>query len=127
MSRVRNRDTAPEQALRSALHRRGFRFRKHVRTLPGSPDLVFTRQRVCVFIDGDFWHGFRFPTWQAAIPPFWQAKIAQNRARDARNFRRLRENGWIVLRIWSHTIKGDLDRAERRVIEALSAAAGALT
>jgi DNA mismatch endonuclease (patch repair protein) len=60
MSSVKNKDTDLEVRLRSGLHRDGFRFTKHVRSLPGSPDLVFSRVRVAVFIDGDFWHGYRF-------------------------------------------------------------------
>ena len=57
MSTVRNRDTDIERAVRSELHKRGYRFRKHVRALPGTPDIVFVRDRVAVFVDGDFWHG----------------------------------------------------------------------
>jgi DNA mismatch endonuclease, patch repair protein len=70
MGRVRNRDTDLERVVRSALHRRGLRFRKHVSGLPGRPDVVFPAAKVAVFIDGDFWHGYRFPLWNAATPPY---------------------------------------------------------
>lgn len=120
MSRVRNRDTDLELALRSELHRRGLRFRKHIRTLPGTPDVVFTRQRVAVFVDGDFWHGYQFARWSSTIPPFWQQKIAANRARDRRNRQALRRRGWIVIRIWQHEVETDLPRCVERIERALA-------
>lgn len=118
MSRVKSRDTAPEVKLRSQLHRLGFRFRKHVRQLPGSPDLVLVRQRVAVFIDGNFWHGYRFDQWRHTLSSFWQVKIEKNRRRDASNFRRLRRRGWKVLRIWQHQIDRDLDVCTQKIIAA---------
>jgi DNA mismatch endonuclease (patch repair protein) len=122
MSRVKNRDTDLETTLRSALHKRGFRFRKHARDLPGTPDVVFPRHRVAVFIDGDFWHGYRFPAWQKAVSGFWQRKIAINRRRDRRNFRKLRADGWIVLRVWQHQIRSDFERCVDRIAQALNSA-----
>jgi DNA mismatch endonuclease (patch repair protein) len=109
MSRVRNKDTNIEQAVRSALHRHGYRFRKHVRTLPGTPDIVFVKERVAVFVDGDFWHGYRFPQWKAALSEFWQQKIEKNRRRDRTNFAKLRRTGWKVLRLWKHQVTHDVD------------------
>jgi len=115
MSRVRTADTDLETVVCRALHRRGLRFRKHARALPGTPDLVFAAARVAVFIDGDFWHGCRFPSWRASMSPFWQEKIARNRARDRRNFARLRRQGWTVVRIWQHQIRTQLDSALDRI------------
>jgi DNA mismatch endonuclease, patch repair protein len=115
MGRVRNRDTDLERVVRSALHRRGLRFRKHVSGLPGRPDVVFPAAKVAVFIDGDFWHGYRFPLWNAALSPFWQRKIATNRERDARNFRRLRRRGWTVVRVWQHATRSNLDGVVARI------------
>lgn len=120
MAAVKSKDTKPERLVRSALHRRGLRFRKHVKALPGKPDIVFPTVKVAVFIDGDFWHGYRFRTWVHKISPFWQEKIASNRARDARNFRELRRTGWRVVRIWQHEIKADLDACVGRVARAVS-------
>jgi len=119
MSRVRTRNTDIERALRSALHRRGFRFRKHVKALPGCPDLVFVSQRAVVFIDGDFWHGYRYPTWAESLSPFWRRKIEINRRRDQRNFRRLRHRGWKVIRIWQHEVERDLLRCVGRIVSEL--------
>src|SRR5215468_3434899 len=103
MSRVKSRDTDLERLVRTGLRRQGLRFTTHAKGLPGRPDIVFTAARVAVFVDGDFWHGYRFPLWQGKLSPFWQAKIARNRARDTKNFRKLRRMGWIVVRVWQHT------------------------
>jgi len=86
MSRVKGKDTGLERAVRSELHRRGFRFRKHITRLPGKPDIIFPRERVAVFLDGDFWHGYGFPRWEQALPDFWKRKIGETRKRDQRNF-----------------------------------------
>ena len=115
MARVRNRDTSLERVLRSAIHRRGLRFRKHVRSLPGTPDIVFVTAKVAVFIDGDFWHGWRFPLWKATASPFWREKICRNRDRDRRNQRKLRAAGWRVLRIWQHNIEKGLSKCVSRI------------
>lgn len=109
MGRVRQRDTAPELALRSALHRRGLRFRKNVKGLPGSPDIVFTRARLAVFVDGNFWHGHDFDAWKDRLQPFWRAKIERNIERDAQNVADLEALGWQVLRVWEKDIKKGLD------------------
>jgi DNA mismatch endonuclease (patch repair protein) len=119
MSRVKGRDTGLERRIRSALHRRGLRFSKHAKDLPGRPDVVFRRQRVAVFLDGDFWHGFRYPLWALTLTPFWRTKIELNRKRDARNFRKLRRAGWVVVRIWQHQAKRDLELCVDRIVAAV--------
>ena len=119
MSQVKGTDTSLERVVRSALHRRGLRFRKHVKSLPGRPDIVFATERVAVFLDGDFWHGYRFPQWRDSLAPFWQRKIARTRIRDRRNFQRLRRRGWTVVRIWQHEIKSDLCACIQRIERSL--------
>jgi len=119
MSRVKGRDTSIERMLRSRLHEQGYRFRKHVKELPGKPDIVFSKKKVAVFVDGDFWHGYRFPTWEHKLTSFWQNKIRKTRCRDTRNFRNLRRRGWIVIRIWGHDIKNNLDECIRRICSVL--------
>lgn len=116
MSRVRNRDTDIECAMRSLLFRKGLRFRKHVRELPGRPDIVLARFKVVVFVDGDFWHGYRFPQWSDRVSEFWREKIEGNRRRDQRNFRKLRRMGWRVIRIWQHQIENDIEACVSTVI-----------
>ena len=120
MSRVRNKDTSLESLIRGDLHRRGLRFRKHVRTLPGTPDVVFPRHRVAILIEGDFWHGWRFPSWRHRVSPFWQFKIEKNRRRDQSNVRKLRAMGWTVLRLWQHQIERDFDAVIRRILVTLA-------
>ncbi|MBX3372905.1 MAG: DNA mismatch endonuclease Vsr [Phycisphaeraceae bacterium] len=103
MSRIRGRDTRPEKAVRSLLHRMGFRFRLHRRDLPGSPDIVLPRLRTVIFVHGCFWHrhpGCRFAYTPRTRKAFWNAKFAANRARDRRHARELRSLGWRVVTVW---------------------------
>lgn len=123
MARNKGTNTGIERLVRSDLHRRGLRFRKHVKGLPGKPDVVFRGARLAVFLDGDFWHGYRFPAWQDIVSGFWQDKIEATRQRDQRNFRSLRRQGWRVLRIWEHEIETDLERAVNRIAEAVERSA----
>jgi DNA mismatch endonuclease (patch repair protein) len=107
MQANRRRDTKPEMALRSALHRAGFRYRCDYRIdLPEGrvrPDIVFTRRRVAVFIDGCFWHCCPEHGSKPSVNQgYWSPKLARNVERDARNTGLLREAGWTVLRIWEH-------------------------
>ena len=122
MSRVKSKDTAIEQSVRSGLHRRGLRFRKHIKELPGKPDIVFTKARVAVFVDGDFWHGYRFPAWEHTVSPFWRDKISKTRERDQCNFHKLRKMGWQVIRVWQHEVKKDLETCVERIIRAVAGA-----
>ena len=117
MSRVSGKDTGIERIVRSELHKQGLRFRKHVKSLPGNPDVVFTSSQVVVFIDGDFWHGYRFPMWQNTISSFWRTKIGKTRTRDRRNFGRLRRHGWRVMRVWQHEIEKDLAGVVERIAD----------
>ena len=116
MSRIRRANTKPELTIRRLLHAAGLRYRMHVADIPGCPDVVFGRLRIVVFIDGDFWHGWRFSTWSHKLAPYWRQKIAGNRARDQRTFRRLRAQGWTVLRVWEHQIEADAGACALRVI-----------
>ena len=108
MQAVKGRDTKLEKVVSSALHVRGLRFRRCVSHLPGKPDFVFARPRVVVFVNGDFWHGWRFPAWSAKLTDYWRAKIERTRRRDRLNVQRLRRQGWRVLRFWSHQVDKDL-------------------
>jgi DNA mismatch endonuclease (patch repair protein) len=116
MSRVGTKGTDLEKLVGSELRRRGLRFRKNVRTLPGKPDIIFVDAKVAVFIDGDFWHGYRFPTWEKTLTKFWRNKIRKNRERDRRNFAELRRKGWRVIRLWQHNIKSDPASCIRKIV-----------
>jgi DNA mismatch endonuclease (patch repair protein) len=124
MSRIRGFDTSLEVVVRRTLRRLGLRFKANVMSLPGRPDVVFPSEKVIVFIDGDFWHGFRYPSWQRRLPAYWRAKIERNRARDLRNFAKLRRRGWRVVRVWEHEVKRDLTRCIARIITALRGVVG---
>lgn len=108
MKAARQRDTAPEVALRSVLHRKGLRFRVNVRPLENlnrRADIVFFRVKVAVFVDGCFWHGCPIHgTWAKANADFWRDKIETNRQRDADTNEKLEEAGWLVVRVWEHEI-----------------------
>lgn len=120
MSRIKGKDTKLEVRVRSELHKRGFRFRKHVKILPGKPDIVFNRSKVAVFIDGDFWHGYRFPSWEHKVSNFWKEKIAKNRKRDQNNYRKLRSMGWKVIRIWQHDVEKDIDFCIGKIVSSIT-------
>jgi len=100
-------NTQPEIRLRAALHQRGLRFRKHLSMPVGDvrvkPDIVFTRQRVAVFVDGCFWHGcLEHGTQPRSNSAYWSAKIAGNQERDRRVTSALEHAGWTVVRRWEH-------------------------
>ena len=106
MQRQRRRDTTHEMAIRRALHALGYRFRVDFRPEPSlrtRGDIVFTRKRLVVFVDGCFWHGCpQHATAPKANAEWWREKLAQNIARDRRVDEHLGELGWAVLRIWEH-------------------------
>jgi len=120
MARTSQRDNARELALRSALHRRGLRFRLHRRVLEGSTrtvDIVFPRARVAIFMDGCFWHGCpAHASWPKTNADWWRNKIMANRRRDRDTDERLTADGWSVVRIWEHE---RLEEAVARVEAAL--------
>ena len=125
MSRIRSSETVPERLMRSCMHRRGWRFRKNVRAIPGCPDIVFPAQRVLVFVDGDFWHGYRYDEWRHKLSEYWRIKIEGNRRRDRRTTARLRREGWIVVRLWEHDIRLRIERCAERVEQRLLEAGAA--
>ncbi len=118
MARVRSKDSGPEMAVRRALHARGLRYRLHQQDLPGRPDVVLSRHRLVVFIHGCFWHGCPVCDRGLRRPKsnigFWEAKLASNRARDARNISALEELSWRVAIIWECTIR-DKDRLAKAI------------
>ena len=106
MERQARRETRAEIALRSALHRRGLRYRLHQKLLPGlrrEADIVFGRARIAVFVDGCFWHSCPIHGSQPkANSVWWQTKLEANRARDRDTDDRLRRAGWLSIRVWEH-------------------------
>ena len=103
MASVKSRDTKPEKAVRSIIHRMGFRFSLHRRDLPGKPDIVLPRHGKVIFVHGCFWHGHtncRKATIPATNTEFWAEKIAKNKTRDTKVKRQLKKAGWKVLAVW---------------------------
>lgn len=109
MAGIRSSNTSPEMKVRKLLHRQGFRYRLHQRNLPGRPDLVLARHRVCVFVHGCFWHrhpGCRYATTPKTREDFWQTKFDQNVKRDIRNRDELLRLDWRVIELWECGIRG---------------------
>lgn len=103
MQAVKDKDTAPEMAVRRLAHAMGYRYRLHQKELPGKPDLVFPSRRKVIFVHGCFWHGHdcrRGARTPKANHDYWQAKIARNRARDIKARMALSGAGWGVLTVW---------------------------
>ena len=91
------------------------RYRKNVKALPGKPDIVFPKNKVAIFADGDFWHGKSFNKWKSKIPGFWRKKIADNIKRDRLQNRVLRKAGYKVLRFYGSKIKKNPDLVKNTV------------
>lgn len=118
MAAVKGKNTSLEKFVFSALKKQGVRFRRHYKHLPGSPDVAFPQARKAIFIDGDFWHGYRYPSWKYKIKAkFWREKIEANRLRDRRNFRKLRRLGWEVMRVWEHQLKRNPTDTLKRIYD----------
>ncbi len=121
MAGIRGANTKPELLIRRGLHRAGFRFRLHVSTIPGRPDIVLPKHNAIVLVNGCFWHGHNCPLYR--IPStrreFWKEKIRQNRLRDRSNLRTYRELGWRVSVVWECAIKGPAQMGHELVIERL--------
>jgi DNA mismatch endonuclease (patch repair protein) len=115
MARIRGKNTGPERLLAREFRKVGLRWTGHDRTLPGRPDFVFRGARLAVFVDGDFWHGWRFGRWRHKLSEKWEAKIQANRDRDLRNHRKLRRMGWQLVRIWEHQIERELAAVAARI------------
>lgn len=122
----RGKDTSPELMVRRALHAAGVRFRLHDRRLPGSPDIVLASRRMVVEVRGCWWHGHSCLGGRQSKTrtAFWQAKVARNQARDARNEGALRDQGWEVLVAWECDLRRDGPQA---VVDAVLARPRAAT
>lgn len=120
MKAAKPRDTAPEKALRSALHKKGLRFRidqKPIKELNRKADIVFRSAKVAIFVDGCFWHGCPIHGTQAkANAEFWKNKIKRNQERDLETNRLLKKAGWKVIRVWEHENSEKASRKINKVI-----------
>ena len=110
MSRIRSNDTTPELAVRSFLFRHGFRFRLHVKSLPGHPDIVLPKYKTVIEVRGCFWHrhpGCRQATTPSTNAEFWQEKFKRNVERDRNTEKLLKELGWNLIVVWECELKND--------------------
>ncbi len=107
MRQVQTKNTGPEKAVRSLLHRMGYRFRLHRKDLPGTPDIVFPSRRLAVFVHGCFWHAHGCSKGKPpkSRPEYWAPKLDANKNRDVRNVTALTTAGWRVETIWQCELK----------------------
>ncbi|MFN3261903.1 MAG: very short patch repair endonuclease [Pikeienuella sp.] len=122
MSRIRSSNTAPEVALRRAMHAIGFRFRLHSKGLPGKPDIVLPRHKTVIFVHGCFWHrhsGCKIATTPKTNTEFWVEKFDRNVVRDARTREQLEGLGWRVIVVWECELSSanQVAGAVRRVVD----------
>lgn len=116
MRKVRNKDTNIELIIRKALFKKGYRFRVK-NSLVGRPDIIFPKQKVAIFCDGDFWHGRYYRREKRNYKPFWVEKIQVNRRRDTKVNKILRRQGWQVLRFWKTDILKNPEKCIRETEE----------
>ncbi|WP_346424282.1 very short patch repair endonuclease [Pseudomonas syringae] len=108
MANIQGRDTQPELKIRKILHAAGYRFRLHYRRLPGKPDIVLPRYRLCIFVHGCFWHrhaGCKYTTFPKTRVDFWEKKFNDTVVRDEKNVSSLLEKGWRVFELWECGLK----------------------
>lgn len=118
MQNIRSAGTKPERLIMYELKRRKIYFARHTESITGTPDIVFRRKRIAVFIDSDFWHGH--PT-RCIMPQtnieYWNSKIARNRKRDKEVNRILKKEGWVVIRLWEYDVKNRFDRCVQTILK----------
>lgn len=110
MSRIRGKNTKPEELVRKYLFAQGFRYRKNDARFPGKPDIVLPKYKTVIFVNGCFWHGHegcKYFVWPKSNEQFWRNKIEGNISRDQRNAMLLRDSGWGVIVIWECQLKKD--------------------
>ncbi|MBE0427394.1 MAG: DNA mismatch endonuclease Vsr [Nitrospirae bacterium] len=118
MSRIRSKDTGPEKKVRSLLHQMGYRFRIHVKSLPGQPDIVLPKYKKIIFVHGCFWHlhkGCRDGTIPKTQHKKWKTKLEQNVERDKTHTKQLRGKGWKVIVVWECEAEKKIDKVERKL------------
>lgn len=122
MAAIRSNNTKPEQLLRSLLWRAGFRFRKNVRTLLGTPDIVLPKYKTVIFVHGCFWHrhqGCKYATVPKTKTEFWNNKFQQNITRDAIVYKNLQQQGWKVYVVWECELKNNKNNIINKLISSL--------
>lgn len=124
MSNIKNKDTGIEVKLRKALWKKGYRYRKNYKKLPGKPDIVLPKYKLVVFCDSEFFHGKDWEDLQEQLKrgnnaEFWIKKISQNRIRDEEINKQLKFMGWTVIRFWGKDIKKDVEQCVKVIEETI--------
>jgi len=115
MSRIRGRNTKIDLAMKKLLTKNRIKFEMYPKIF-GNPDFIIKRKKIALFCDGDFWHGYRYHERKKPAKKFWRDKIQRNMARDAQVSRRLRREGWSVLRFWEHDIERNPEKCTRKIL-----------
>lgn len=119
MSRIRGKNTRPEASVEAILKKIGVEYERYPKVL-GTPDFKVSGAMAVVFVDGDFWHGYRMgPKRLSGMRKFWRDKIAGNKIRDRRVNAKLRRQGWTVIRVWEHDVEEQPHAVEERLARAL--------
>ena len=120
MASIKSKNTLLEKGVFRALRKNGIYFQKHYKKALGTPDLAVPSKKIAVFIDGDFWHGYRYTQWKPRLKnKFWTGKIERNMSRDKKYRDSLKRQGWKVLRVWEHEIKKYPRKTIGRVVKIL--------
>ena len=122
MSQISGKDTKPEMIVRKFLHANGFRYRLHVKELPGKPDLVLPKYNTVIFVHGCFWHaheGCKYFNIPQSRTEWWSEKLYGNKERDEKNIENLKESGWKVIVVWECELKSDKKKTLVKLIENL--------
>lgn len=118
MQKIKSSRTSPEITLQKFLSKKGFKFKINYRNLPGNPDIVLLNKKIAIFVDGEFWHGYRWEEKKKKIKDnraYWIPKIERTIARDEKNNKKLKEAGWRVVRFWQYQITRDLEKCIMKI------------
>ncbi|HQK84166.1 MAG TPA: very short patch repair endonuclease [Atribacter sp.] len=118
MRKIKSDKTAPEILLQRALRKENIRFRKNSKALPGKPDIVLGNEKIVIFVDGEFWHGYLWERKKRKIKAnrgYWIPKIEKNIQRDKQNNKKLRQEGWKVIRFWQQQIIKGLPKCIKKI------------
>ena len=123
MANIKLKKGEAETLLAKVLWHRGIRYRRNYCTLPGSPDIVITRSKIVIFVDGEFWHGYNWEKRKQQLKSnreYWIEKIEENIARDERNDVLLKQAGWIVIHFWEKQVKTNIDKCLKIIMDQIS-------
>lgn len=123
MSKIRSKSRLEEdfcKYLSGIIYKRGLRYRRNYRTLPGKPDIVFVKYKIAIFLDGDFWHGYKLTKLGKTVPRmYWLAKILRNMERDKQDTLKLKKLGWTVMRFWEFKVRKQPEKVVAAILKKL--------